>query len=112
MLSNSMMRYHYNYISLVPGRAQDCAGDSTEEENCAQGIELWPMAFPDLSSVFCYQNLEQENLESSGEFKTLLFQIIRLVLCHWGGLVGSAPHSLFFSVWLMWPGKSTKHMQF
>lgn len=96
----------------MPGRAQDCAGDSTEEENCAQGIELWPMAFPDLSSVFCYQNLEQENLESSGEFKTLLFQIIRLVLCNWVGLVGSAPHSLFFSVWLMWPGKSTKHMQF
>lgn len=60
--------------------------------------ELGPMAFSDLSSVFCYQNLEQDNLESSGEFKTSLFQISRLLLCHWGGLVGSGTHSLFFSV--------------
>lgn len=112
-LSNNIMRYHYNYVSLMPGRAHHCSGDSTEEENCAQGIELWPMAFSDLFSVFCYQNLEHDNLESS-ELKTLLLQMIIFMLCHWGGLVGSAnkPHSLFFSLWLMWPGKSTKHMQF
>lgn len=59
------------------------------------------MAFSDLFSVFCYQNLEQDDLESPGEFKALLFQIIRFMLCHWGGLVGSVTHSLFFSVSLM-----------
>lgn len=35
-LSNSIMRYHIN-VSLMPGRAHHCAGDSTEKEKCAQG---------------------------------------------------------------------------
>lgn len=70
------------------------AGDSTEKINvCSSNYDPWPLL---ISS--CYQNLEQENVESSGEFKTTLSQISWLVLRHWGGLVGSATLRLFFSL--------------
>lgn len=80
------------------------ASDSTEKLKCAQvfmthGLYWSLLLFPLLKL-------------GAGEFNTTLSQISWLMLHHWGGLVCSATYKLIFSLWSVWLGKSTKHIQF